>query len=85
MTQHSRRGQYLIDWCKLRGEAVTVASEDWHPANHGSLPASTALNPSAGSELDGLAQTFWPDLRAANGGRRATSAAESESHRRGVS
>ena len=24
------------------------------------LPASTALNPSAG-ELDGLAQTFWPD------------------------
>ena len=26
----------LIDWCKSRGEAV-VASQDWHPANHGSF------------------------------------------------
>ena len=26
----------LIDWCKARGEAV-VASQDWHPANHGSF------------------------------------------------
>lgn len=24
----------LIDWCQSRGEAV-IASQDWHPANHG--------------------------------------------------
>ncbi len=33
----------LIDWCKARGEAV-VASQDWHPANHAALPASTTLS-----------------------------------------
>ncbi len=26
----------LIDWCQSRGEAV-IASQDWHPANHGSF------------------------------------------------
>lgn len=50
----------LIDWCKLRGEAV-VASQTGIRPTMAVLPASTALNPSAGGELDGLAQTFWPD------------------------
>lgn len=36
----------LIDWCALRGDMV-VASLDWHPANHGSLPASIRSSPTA--------------------------------------
>ncbi len=51
----------LIDWCKARGEAV-VASQDWHPANHGSFASQHGVAPfSTQGELDGLAQTFWPD------------------------
>ena len=39
----------LIDWCQSRGEAV-IASQDWHPANHGSfaivrLPIVPRVNP----------------------------------------
>jgi nicotinamidase-related amidase len=26
----------LIDWCQARGEPV-LATQDWHPANHGSF------------------------------------------------
>ncbi|KAA1061625.1 bifunctional nicotinamidase/pyrazinamidase [Enterobacter mori] len=50
----------LIDWCKARGEAV-VASQDWHPANHGSFASQHGVEPFTQGELDGLAQTFWPD------------------------
>ena len=50
----------LIDWCKARGEAV-VASQDWHPANHGSFASQHQTEPYTRGELDGLAQTFWPD------------------------
>ena len=50
----------LIDWCKARGEAV-VASQDWHPANHGSFASQHNVEPFTQGELDGLAQTFWPD------------------------
>lgn len=32
----------LIDWCQSRGEAV-IASQDWHPANHGSFAVSTVV------------------------------------------
>jgi nicotinamidase/pyrazinamidase len=34
----------LIDWCKARGEAV-VASQDWHPANHGSFASQHNVEP----------------------------------------
>lgn len=50
----------LIEWCKTRGEAV-VASEDWHPADHGSFASQHGVEPFTQGELDGLAQTFWPD------------------------
>jgi nicotinamidase/pyrazinamidase len=50
----------LIAWCKTRGDAV-VASQDWHPANHGSFASQHNVKPYSQGELDGLAQTFWPD------------------------
>lgn len=41
---------------------LVVASQDWHPANHGSF-ASNHPGRSAGEvgELGGLAQVLWPD------------------------
>ena len=50
----------LIDWCSLRGEKV-VSSLDWHPANHGSFASQHQVAPYSQGQLDGLAQTFWPD------------------------
>ncbi|WP_342320970.1 bifunctional nicotinamidase/pyrazinamidase [Kosakonia sp. BYX6] len=50
----------LIAWCKTRGEAV-LASQDWHPANHGSFASQHGVAPFVIGELDGLAQTFWPN------------------------
>ncbi|SEL42552.1 nicotinamidase/pyrazinamidase [Kosakonia sacchari] len=50
----------LIDGCKSRGDAV-LASQDWHPANHGSFASQHGVAPFSTGELDGLAQTFWPD------------------------
>ncbi|HCB1765380.1 MAG: bifunctional nicotinamidase/pyrazinamidase [Citrobacter sp.] len=50
----------LIDWCALRGDTV-VASLDWHPANHGSFASQHRVAPYSQGQLDGLAQTFWPD------------------------
>ncbi|MEN0617054.1 bifunctional nicotinamidase/pyrazinamidase [Klebsiella indica] len=50
----------LIDWSLARGEIV-VASQDWHPANHGSFASQHQAEPYTQGELDGLAQTFWPD------------------------
>lgn len=50
----------LIAWCSARGEAA-VASQDWHPANHGSFASQHGVAPYSRGELDGLAQTFWPD------------------------
>lgn len=34
----------LIDWCQSRGEAV-IASQDWHPANHGSFASQHCVEP----------------------------------------
>ncbi|USR62459.1 bifunctional nicotinamidase/pyrazinamidase [Lelliottia amnigena] len=50
----------LITWCKARGEAV-VASQDWHPADHGSFASQHNAEPFSQGELDGLAQTLWPE------------------------
>ncbi|WP_318374355.1 bifunctional nicotinamidase/pyrazinamidase [Enterobacter sp.] len=50
----------IIDWCKTRGDAV-VASQDWHPADHGSFASQQHVEPYSEGLLDGLPQTFWPD------------------------
>ncbi|HHT5704724.1 TPA: bifunctional nicotinamidase/pyrazinamidase [Raoultella planticola] len=50
----------LIDHCLARGETV-AASQDWHPANHGSFASQHQVEPYTQGQLDGLAQTFWPD------------------------
>lgn len=50
----------LIQLCKSRGDAI-VASQDWHPANHGSFASQHHVAPYSQGTLDGLAQTFWPD------------------------
>ncbi|MEG2990670.1 MAG: bifunctional nicotinamidase/pyrazinamidase [Citrobacter sp.] len=50
----------LIDWCTTRGDVI-VASLDWHPINHGSFASQHQVAPYSQGQLDGLAQTFWPD------------------------
>lgn len=50
----------LIDWCQARGEPV-LATQDWHPAHHGSFASQHKVAPFSQGVLDGLAQTFWPD------------------------
>ena len=50
----------LIDWSLARGEPI-VASQDWHPADHGSFASQHQVEPYTVGDLDGLAQTFWPD------------------------
>lgn len=50
----------LIGWCKARGDAV-VASQDWHPADHGSFASQHQAEPYSQGVLDGLPQTWWPD------------------------
>ena len=50
----------MIAWCNTRGEAV-VASQDWHPADHGSFASQHSVEPFSAGELAGLPQTFWPD------------------------
>jgi len=49
----------LITRCKARGDAI-VASQDWHPANHGSFASVQVAEPYTQGELDGLPQTWWP-------------------------
>lgn len=48
----------LIEWCKARGEAV-VASQDWHPANHGSFASQHNVEPYSGAN--------WTDWRKPSG------------------
>lgn len=50
----------LIAQFASRGDAI-VASQDWHPANHGSFASVQGTAPYTTGELDGLAQTWWPD------------------------
>jgi nicotinamidase/pyrazinamidase len=38
-----------------------VATQDWHPANHGSFASQHDKNPFEMGELDGLPQIMWPD------------------------
>lgn len=50
----------LISFCKAKGDAV-VATQDWHPANHGSFARVQGAEPFSQGKLDGLRQTWWPD------------------------
>ncbi len=38
-----------------------IASQDWHPANHGSFASQHQVAVYSQGMLDGLPQTFWPD------------------------
>ena len=49
---------------RMRDEAayeLVVASQDWHPSNHGSFASVQDTEPFAVGELGGLTQVFWPD------------------------
>ncbi|RPH20523.1 bifunctional nicotinamidase/pyrazinamidase [Buttiauxella warmboldiae] len=50
----------LISFCKAHGDAI-VATQDWHPANHGSFASVQRTEPFSQGRLDGLRQTWWPD------------------------
>ncbi|WP_180489827.1 bifunctional nicotinamidase/pyrazinamidase [Escherichia fergusonii] len=50
----------LINWCQSRDIPV-IASQDWHPANHGSFASQHQVVVYSQGMLDGLPQTFWPD------------------------
>lgn len=50
----------LISDCKAKGDAV-VATQDWHPSNHGSFASVQGTEPFSQGKLDGLRQTWWPD------------------------
>ncbi|EMG6372561.1 bifunctional nicotinamidase/pyrazinamidase [Salmonella enterica subsp. diarizonae serovar 11:k:z53] len=50
----------LIDWCQPR-QIPVLASQDWHPAKHGSFASQHQAEPYSQGELDGLPQTLWPD------------------------
>ncbi|BCG09818.1 MULTISPECIES: bifunctional nicotinamidase/pyrazinamidase [Buttiauxella] len=50
----------LISYCKAKGDAV-VATQDWHPTNHGSFASVQRTEPFSQGKLDGLRQTWWPD------------------------
>ncbi|GDX06606.1 bifunctional nicotinamidase/pyrazinamidase [Buttiauxella sp. A111] len=50
----------LMGYCKARGDAI-LATQDWHPANHGSFASVQKTEPYTQGKLDGLNQTWWPD------------------------
>ncbi|OON40465.1 nicotinamidase [Izhakiella australiensis] len=50
--------RYIAQW-KAHGGLV-VASQDWHPANHGSFAANAGTRPGETGMLNGLPQVWWP-------------------------
>lgn len=48
-----------ITVCKAQ-EIAVVASQDWHPHDHGSFAANAGTKPWTTGELNGLAQVWWP-------------------------
>ncbi|SRR5471030_1081665 len=44
---------------KAQGMTV-VASQDWHPHNHGSFAVNAGAEPWTAGRLDGLPQVWWP-------------------------
>lgn len=50
----------LIILFKSQGKKI-IASQDWHPADHGSFASAQGSSPFESGTLDGLEQTWWPD------------------------
>lgn len=50
----------LIMLFKSQGKKI-IASQDWHPADHGSFASAQGSSPFESGTLDGLEQTWWPD------------------------
>lgn len=50
----------LIARFASQGEKI-VASQDWHPAGHGSFASAQGAQPFSQGMLAGLTQTWWPD------------------------
>ncbi|MEH0875825.1 bifunctional nicotinamidase/pyrazinamidase [Pectobacterium cacticida] len=48
-----------IDACEAAGVTI-IASQDWHPANHGSFAANAHASIGDTGELNGLPQVWWP-------------------------
>lgn len=49
-----------IDIAQHQGMPI-VATQDWHPAHHGSFASQSGGNVGEVGELAGLAQVWWPD------------------------
>lgn len=50
----------LIAHFASQGKKI-VASQDWHPAGHGSFASAQGTQPFSQGMLEGLTQTWWPD------------------------
>ena len=58
------QGDDIIPVCNQLQEhfELVVATQDWHPANHGSFASNHAgKKPFEQAELAGLPQILWPD------------------------
>ena len=65
---------------------MVVATQDWHPANHGSFAANhPGKKMFERAELNGLPQTLWPVHCVQNTARSSRSEAEPEPHRQDLS
>jgi len=57
------QGETVVPLCNRLQQhfPLVVATQDWHPANHGSFAANhTGKKPGETIELDGLEQILWP-------------------------
>lgn len=50
--------RFIAQWKENAG--LVVASQDWHPANHGSFAANAGTVPGEVGMLNGLQQVWWP-------------------------
>lgn len=50
----------MIKFARSQGWFIT-ATQDWHPANHGSFASNNKAEPFTLGELDGLPQVMWTD------------------------
>ncbi len=74
----------LIDWSLARGEPI-VASQDWHPADHGSFASQHQVAPyTQGRTRRPGADLLAGSLRAAQRRRGAASAAQTAGDQRRV-
>ncbi len=48
-----------IELCKVHEMAI-IATQDWHPDDHGSFAVNAGTEPWTTGELNGLSQVWWP-------------------------